>query len=134
MSDMKENVKQEISWYNNEIERFKSFLSNWLEELNYKVQIRSEQVTRNEEFSGQYETKEYQFIIGDNLKITVKPFAIRIIGAKGRIDVDGSSGSEKFVYLTGDGPNVQTQIGDNTNSKNSVKCYLRIYCYRDNLY
>jgi len=134
MSDMKENVKQEISWYNNEIERFKSFLSNWLEELNYKVQIRSEQVTRNEEFSGQYETKEYQFIIGDNLKITVKPFAIRIIGAKGRIDVDGSSGSEKFVYLTGDGPNVQTQIGDNTNSKNSVKCYLKIYCYRDNLY
>ena len=117
MSDSKEKVKQEISWYNNEVEKFKCLLSQWLEELNYKVQITSRQVTKHEELSGQYETEEYQFTIDESLKISIKPFGIWLIGAKGRIDVSGPSGTEKFIYLTGGGTNTQTQIRD---SKDNV--------------
>lgn len=142
MSDSKEKVKQEISWYNNEVEKFKSLLSQWLEELNYKVQITSSQVTKHEELSGQYETKEYQFTIDESLKISIKPFGIWLIGAKGRIDVAGPSGSEKFIYLTGGGTNTQTQIrdsNDNVIESSSKRLFTNVdkddwYWYDDSSY
>ncbi|HNX77623.1 MAG TPA: hypothetical protein PLM07_16555 [Candidatus Rifleibacterium sp.] len=81
MTVSKEKIEQEIKWYSNEIEKFKEQLLHWLKELEHNVEIAENPVTNNEGLSGAYQTKEYLFTIDGNLKITLKPFGIWVIGA-----------------------------------------------------
>ncbi len=100
MGVSKEHIENRITWFNKEVDRFKKLLHDWLRESGHDVDISEEELVKVEELSGQYKTKKYNFRIDQELNISVKPFGIWIIGAEGRIDVFGPSGSEKFIFLS----------------------------------
>lgn len=112
MDISKEQIENRISWFNREVEKFKTLLLDWLQESGHAVEISEEELTKVEELSGPYKTKQYKFKIDEDLSISITPFGIWIIGARGRIDVSGPSGSEKFVFLSIGGPSMITEFKD----------------------
>lgn len=100
MAVPREAIENEISWFNQQVQTFKNHFSEWLNELGHTVDISEDELTKVEEQSGPYKVNQYIFQIDKELKISIKPFGIWIIGAKGRIDVSGPSGSEKFIFLS----------------------------------
>lgn len=109
MSVSREEIDQKIYWFNQEVERFKALLCTWIQESGHEVEMFEEEVTKVEELSGPYNVKQYTLLIDRDIRISIKPFGIWLIGAKGRIDVSGPSGSEKFVFLSIGGPGVATE-------------------------
>ncbi len=105
-----ELITNEIKWYNNEILTIKEKIATWLKEFGYTVNCTQEEKTNIEELSGKYKTFQFVFNINNTMHITLEPYGIWIIGAKGRIDIKGSSGSEKLVYFCKGGPGLKTEI------------------------
>ncbi|MBF0200769.1 MAG: hypothetical protein HQK66_05555 [Desulfamplus sp.] len=112
MSIPREKIEHEISWFNGEVQKFKDLFITWLRELGHKVEIFEENLEKVEELSGPYKTKQYNLQIDGELNLLLRPYAIWLIGAKGRIDVTGPSGSEKFVFLTVGVPGIINEIKD----------------------
>lgn len=104
MTVTSEDIKSEIKWYNEELVSVKDKLESWLIELGYKVTVSEIEVIKNEGLSGPYKAKQFDFIIDDTLKISLLPSGIWLIGAKGRIDISGPSGSEKLLFFFSGGP------------------------------
>ncbi|MBF0260028.1 MAG: hypothetical protein HQK62_14575 [Desulfamplus sp.] len=114
MNIPREKIEYEVSWFNGEVHKFKDLLVTWLRELGHKVEISEEKLEKVEELSGPYKTKQYNLQIDGELNLSIRPFAIWLIGAKGRIDVSGPSGSEKFVFLTIGEPGIISEIKDSS--------------------
>ncbi|MED4354357.1 hypothetical protein P9265_18860 [Schinkia azotoformans] len=104
-----ENSVEKVRIYNERLKGFYEEIGMWVRDHNLFTNL--EAVKRTERLSGEYET--YQLIIKDqngNLIAKMKPFAIWIIGAEGRVDLIGNSGVEKIVYLSKGGPSISTTI------------------------
>lgn len=112
MTPSRSTIAADISWFNQEIDQFKSHFLTWLSELGHTADESRTQITNTEEPSGPYETARYALKIDNSLDISIKPVGIWLIGAKGRIDVLGPSGSEKFIFLSTGGPSISTDIKD----------------------
>jgi len=105
-----ESISNEIKWYNDEILSVKEKIENWLKESGYNVSCIQKEKTNTEEISGEYKTFQFIFNIDNGINITLEPYGIWIIGAKGRIDIKGPSGTEKLVYFCKGGPGVKTEV------------------------
>lgn len=112
MTVPRDRIEQEITWFNQEVEKFKNSLLSWLQELGHTVVTSEAETTISEELSGPYITKQYNLQIDQDLKICIKPFGIWLIGAKGRIDISGPSGSEKFIFFSASRSGMTTEIKD----------------------
>ncbi len=105
-----ESILKEIEWYNSEILSIKEKIENWLKEFGHNVSCTQTEITNTEEISGDYKTYQFNFCIDGNINITLIPYGIWIIGARGRIDIKGSSGSEKLVYFSAGGPGTKIEV------------------------
>jgi len=138
----RDRIEGEIRWYNKNLESVKTKLKMWLEELGHNVSISEKEATNNEEPSGLYKTKQFQFIIDSNLKISLIPYGIWLIGTKGRIDISGPSGSEKLIFLSKGGSGMISEVKKETDlaiEKSSHKYFKNVdiedwYWYDDSSY
>jgi hypothetical protein len=95
----KDDVSARIKRFNKRISSLKDDLTLWLAEYGYEVQVAEKPIVNNEKMSGKYRTFEYSITINKELTLNLVPYGIWIVGAKGRVDVYGPSGSEKLVYI-----------------------------------
>lgn len=104
-----ENSAEKVRNYNERLKELYGEIGKWVKVHNLFTNL--EPVKRIERLSGEYET--FQLTIKDQNGILIakmKPFAIWIIGAEGRVDLIGNSGVEKIVYLSKGGPSMSTTI------------------------
>jgi hypothetical protein len=88
------------------LESLKSFYElteGWLTDYikTGKIQIESSEVQIEEEYLGRYAAASRVLKIGSD-KVVLRPIGTSLIGARGRVDMDGPKGSVKFI-LTGKG-------------------------------
>lgn len=103
----KESVVAEIEWYNRELSQVAKQFTEWTKELGHSVSLQEEKtVEKTEEPSGTYKSTQFELLLDETLKLSIIPYGIWIIGAKGRIDIVGPSGREKLVYFMPEGPAV----------------------------
>jgi len=112
MTVEREKIEAQIEWYNGEVESVKTRLMKWLKEFGHQVTISEQKITITEELSGPYRAFRYDFLIDESLKVSLIPNGIWIVGAKGRIDLIGPSGTEKLVYFFVGGPGISTETKD----------------------
>jgi hypothetical protein len=97
--------KRKEAWFKY-IDEFYHKIQKWLNPYlkQEQVKITFKPVTLNEEFIGSYETKQLYLSLG-NQQIVFSPIGtIHIIGAKGRIDMEGSTGKVRFILVNKDSP------------------------------
>ncbi len=121
MSVTKENIENKIGWFNNEVVRIKNSFQLWISELGHQITAQEVEITKTEEPSGTYKTKQFDFIMDGSVKISLIPYGIWIIGAKGRIDIHGPSGTEKLLFFATGGPGVSGEINVGRESENGIK-------------
>jgi len=117
------NIREEITWFNEQLVSLKDTFVAWIREDGHEVDVSEEKITNNEGLSGKYETYRYTIILDKTIKISIVPYAIWIVAAKGRIDIYGPSGSEKFLYLLKGGPATTIEIKSGNYSEKSTHSY-----------
>ncbi len=114
----KESVIAEIEWYNQELKKVARQFTGWVEELGYTISRQEEKtVEKTEELSGTYSTIQFELLLNEILRLSLVPYGIWIIGAKGRIDIVGPSGREKLVYFMLEDPVVSVSEPGETYTK-----------------
>ncbi len=77
-------------------------IREWSKGLELPPHIESHRITINEELTGPYEVTELIFThLGRHMK--VRPVAVSVVGADGRVDITGSEGPFTLVYLSDEG-------------------------------
>ena len=112
MEATREEIEAEIQWFNHQVFEVKEKMSKWLEELGHHMSFQEKEITKIEEASGPYKARQFDILIDSTMTISLIPYAIWIIGAKGRIDIKGPSGIEKLVFFFPGGPGITTEIRD----------------------
>jgi hypothetical protein len=120
MAVAKEQINTEISWFNEQLSSLNEMFVAWLKEEGHKIDYSEIDITKKEELSGEYSTKQYNINIDDSLKISLVPYGIWIVAAKGRVDLVGPSGNEKLVYLLKSGPTTTIEISNGSYHSKSV--------------
>jgi hypothetical protein len=92
-------ILNEITRFNDQLVHLNDSFVSWIQEGGHKVDVLKEDIVKNEELSGQYNTFKYLITLDNKLKLQLIPYGIWIVAAKGRVDVYGPSGYEKLVYL-----------------------------------
>ena len=69
MSVTKENIENKISWFNNEVVCIKNSFQLWISELGHQIITQEVEITKTEEPSGTYKTKQFDFIIDGSAAI-----------------------------------------------------------------
>ena len=108
LKEKKEEQKmgQEINWQDVKeewlkyIDGFYNNITIWLGEYKNKglLNYRYEETTLNEEHIGEYDTRKLIIDIFGG-KVVFQPVGTNIIAARGRIDLIGHNGSEKFILV-----------------------------------
>jgi hypothetical protein len=102
---MKEKKLAKIELFNKRIDALYKQICGWLEEENVDFGKKESGITLTEAPSGPYETKRLDVFTKDNEKLfSLVPYGIWIIGAEGRVELEGDSGGESLVYLSAGGP------------------------------
>lgn len=81
-----------------DVENFSNQVKNYFQKYEDKVSIEEKPLSINEEYLGAYVTKKL-IIKFNNDTVTFTPIGRNIIGAKGRIDMEGKAGRVKFVLV-----------------------------------
>lgn len=81
-----------------EIDTFLEQIKSYFEKYRDSVVIQEQSLTINEEYLGAYTTKKL-IIKFNNDTVTFIPVGKNIIGAKGRVDMEGKAGKVKFVLV-----------------------------------
>ena len=110
MPTTKADIDREISWFNEQLDKVQAEFSRLLREAGHTVEVGSTSTTNQEELSGTYETTRYHIVVDGDLELTLHPYGIWLIGAHGRIDVKGPSGTEKLIYLKRGGSALRVEI------------------------
>lgn len=141
MQSTKTDIDREISWYNQELDKVQAEFICLLQELDHSVELKVTPITKREEPSGSYKTARYDIVVDDDLKLSLLPYGIWLIGAHGRIDIKGPSGTEKLIYLTPGGPalRVERSSGDRKIESHTHSTFQNVdeegwYWYDDSSY
>lgn len=94
-----------------EIENFYSQVNEFVEPYKEKIRIHNEDYTINEDYLGSYQTIKMILHIKNN-DIVFTPIGTNLIGAWGRIDMEGKNGVVKFVLVpkNSSSPKIETTI------------------------
>jgi len=99
-------MQPEIDWAKKK-EEWLSFLSKFYAQVEKflgkylssgQIRLRYRAIKIVEEYIGEYEVKTLMIDIGRN-QITLEPIGTNLIGAKGRVDMNGPNGKVKFVLV-----------------------------------
>lgn len=97
---MKEEILKEIEEFNERVSVLFEQTCGWLEEEDIEFIKKESDLTLNEGKSGPYTTRRLDVFTTDNENLfSLVPYGIWIIAADGRMELEGSSGSETLVYL-----------------------------------
>ena len=97
---MKKNYLEKIEIFNNRVYRLFEQISGWLEEEKIDFRKEEKKITLSEGPNRAYESKRLDvFTKEDEKLISVVPYGIWIIGAEGRVELEGDSGAESLVFL-----------------------------------
>lgn len=110
MPATKTDIDRETSWFNQEIDKVQAEFTRLLRALGHTVEVDSSSTTNQEGLSGSYQTTRYDIEVDGDLELTLLPYGIWLVGAHGRIDVKGPSGTEKLIYLKPGGPAVRVEV------------------------
>lgn len=99
MSIVAEDIQSKTIWFNKQLCLVKDNFIKWLQEIGHEVVTTDKSTKIIEGLGGEYDTKEYTILIDKNISVKIIPYGIWIIGARGRIDIYGPSGSEKLLYF-----------------------------------
>lgn len=125
LNDEKGNGGQEIDWeiqkkeWLKAIDEFYTDVTTWLSPLvGTNLFFNFETIVLQEEYIGSYETKK-MYIYAKGQKVVIEPKGTLIIGAKGRIDMVGSYGKVRFIYVDKrlTRPKISVQIIDSAMEK-----------------
>ena len=114
------NIVAEIKWYNGQLVYLRDMFVTWIKEEGHEVDVLEEKITNKEGLSGTYETFKYILTLDKAIKISIVPYGIWIVAAKGRVDICGPVGSEKLVYLYKDGPVITIETKTRNYSEKST--------------
>ncbi len=123
---------QKINWESNKqnwfeaIEQFFKKVEEFLQE--YKeddlIKIKYEPFYISEEYLGNYRTEQMTITTADNMIAKLHPKGMNIIGAAGRIDLEGKNGIVRFVLVDKNStmPTIKTQIivGNKTTTNDNI--------------
>ncbi len=124
---------QKINWESNKqnwleaVEHFfkkvEEFLKKYKEDDLIKIKY-EEPFYISEEYLGNYQTKQMTITTADNITAKLTPIGRNIIGAAGRIDLEGKNGIVRFVLVDKNStmPKIKTQIivGNKTTTNNNI--------------
>ena len=110
MPTTKDEIEREVAWFNGELDRVQAEFTRLLRELGHTIEVEAGSITNQEEPSGSYQTVRYDIVIDADLELSLIPYGIWLIGAHGRIDVKGPSGTEKLIYLEPGAPAVRVEV------------------------
>lgn len=141
MPATKDEIDREISWFNDEVSGVQAEFTRLLREQGHTVEVASTATTNQEELSGVYHTTRYELLIDGEFAVSLIPYGIWLIGAHGRVDVRGPSGTEKLIYIEpGDTTvRVDTSVGGARIESSTRSMFQRIeeagwYWYDDSSY
>ena len=93
-------------------------ICEWLEEENIEFKGKENDLTLKEGKSGNYNTKRWDVFTKDDERLfSIVPYGIWIIGAEGRVELEGDSGTESFIYLIGSGASL---VSDGGSEKDNI--------------
>lgn len=109
--------EDEIDWavkrsaWQNEATRFVEQVKAYLSEFSDAIQIEEKQVSLTEEFLGTYQVPSLTLILPAG-RVLIKPVGTNLIGASGRIDMEGPEGKVKWVLVpeSSERPKITVQI------------------------
>ncbi|MBN2604554.1 MAG: hypothetical protein JXR62_01865 [Bacilli bacterium] len=92
---------------------YKSIVDEWMKDFIKKSEVtyRFREITIFEEFSGEYPSRELWLNI-KNQTVQFIPIGTMLIGAKGRVDIQGKNGKTSFILVDRKltGPNIQVNV------------------------
>lgn len=96
---MKEDHLERIDIFNKRLEMLYDQICKWLDELQIEYTRQEQEISLTEQKNITYTTKRLDVFIkgGENL-FSIVPYGVWIIGAEGRVELEGDSGSESLVY------------------------------------
>jgi hypothetical protein len=104
---MKEDHLKTIEIFNKRLEALFGQICQWLDEEQIKYTKNEMEITLTEQKDRTYTTKRLDvFTKGGEKFFSVVPYGVWIIGAEGRVEIEGDSGTESFVYLLENGPSI----------------------------
>ncbi len=107
-----------------EIDTFLKQIKHYFEKYKESIIIHEQPLTINEEYLGAY-TSNKLIVRFNNDTVTFTPIGRNIIGAKGRVDMEGKVGKVKFVLVgeNSQSPQIMTAsiINEQKQEKNSWK-------------
>lgn len=105
LNDKKKAGDEETNWEDHKkewmsaLDEFYANVTTWLNPLvGANLSLDFETIVLQEEHIGAYETRK-MYIYAKGQKVVIEPKGTLIIGAKGRIDMIGSYGRVRFVYV-----------------------------------
>ena len=81
----------------------KEFLREYIEQGKMRIEYVAKQI--HEQHTGRYEVQAISIVIGNN-KVYLDPIGTNLIAAKGRVDMNGPSGTVRFVLVPKDSPHL----------------------------
>jgi hypothetical protein len=97
---MKEEHLKMVDTFNKRLEMLYDQICIWLDELQIEYTRQEKELSLSEQKNITYTTKQLDVFTkgGENL-FSIVPYGVWIIGAEGRVELEGDSGSESLVYL-----------------------------------
>lgn len=120
------DVKREIDWFNKQVDLVGEFFKSALKVSESKTAtIVKNEVELNEQLSGTYKSNKIRFDVPGYPSFSIVPVAIWVTGARGRIEIEGPSGSEVLVYYMAGGPVLkERQFTGNSLVRETVSKFL----------
>jgi hypothetical protein len=105
------NWEEKKQWFIKQVDEFYNIIDEYLEPYKDKIEIKDCEITIYEEKLGSYEIKKRSLNIKNNI-VEFIPVGAILIGAWGRIDMEGPNGKVKFVLVPefSKAPKIETAI------------------------
>jgi hypothetical protein len=118
---MKEKSLKTIETFNRRLEALFEQACKWLDEAHIEYSKAENEMSLTEGKDMTYSTKRLDVFTkeGESL-FSIVPYGVWIVGAEGRVELEGDSGSESMVYLLEDGP-AQTADQDDGEKENIIR-------------
>jgi len=86
-------------------------ICQWLDEEQVEYTKNEKEISLTEQKDRTYTTKRLDvFAKGGEKLFSVVPYGVWIIGAEGRVELEGDSGTESFVYLLKNEPPIKKEV------------------------
>jgi hypothetical protein len=98
---MNEEISKKIELFKKRVEDLYAQVCRWLEEGRIEFDKKESSLTLTEGLSGPYAAKRLDIFTKDNERLfSLVPYGIWVIGAEGRVELEGDSGTESLIYLS----------------------------------